>query len=48
VAQVLAETTEMGRTEQFAPVRLQAATPGHVTAMRITGVDGETLLAEAA
>ncbi len=46
VVQVLAETPEMGRTEQFAPVRLQAATPGQILPMRITGVAGETLLAE--
>jgi threonylcarbamoyladenosine tRNA methylthiotransferase MtaB len=47
-ANVLAEKPEMGRTEQFAQVRLTGAEPGRITRMRITGVEGDFLTAEAA
>jgi threonylcarbamoyladenosine tRNA methylthiotransferase MtaB len=46
---VLMETGDDGRTETFASARLtEARAPGSIVAARITGVDGETLIAEAA
>jgi threonylcarbamoyladenosine tRNA methylthiotransferase MtaB len=46
---VLMETSDDGRTETFASARMtEARAPGSIVAARITGVDGETLIAEAA
>ena len=46
---VLAETTDAGHSEHFAPVRLDApATPGRVIAARVRGVADGALLATAA
>ncbi|MCB1491056.1 MAG: radical SAM protein, partial [Rhodobiaceae bacterium] len=45
---VLAERGDSGLTETFVPVRLFEAEPGTVTPVRITGHDGQRLLAEAA
>jgi threonylcarbamoyladenosine tRNA methylthiotransferase MtaB len=43
---VLAESNDMGRTEQFTPVRLSAyAEPGTLTDVTIAGHDGKHLLA---
>jgi threonylcarbamoyladenosine tRNA methylthiotransferase MtaB len=42
---VLVETREMGRTEHFTPVRLQAAEAGVIVVVRIAGHDGRQLLA---
>ncbi|MBE9607509.1 tRNA (N(6)-L-threonylcarbamoyladenosine(37)-C(2))-methylthiotransferase MtaB [Acetobacteraceae bacterium H6797] len=50
VEQVLLEAGERGHTEQFAPVRLApdlAYKPGELRAMRITGIQAGSLLAEA-
>ncbi|HUA56730.1 MAG TPA: tRNA (N(6)-L-threonylcarbamoyladenosine(37)-C(2))-methylthiotransferase MtaB [Candidatus Sulfotelmatobacter sp.] len=45
---VLAEQADLGRAENFAPVRLQDATPGRIAAMRITGRHADALQAERA
>jgi threonylcarbamoyladenosine tRNA methylthiotransferase MtaB len=46
---LLMERADLGRTEGFAPTRLDTlAAPGSIVAARITGQDGQRLLAEAA
>ena len=45
---VLAEQPDLGRAENFAPVRLRDATPGRIAAMRITGRHADALQAERA
>src|SRR5690606_28061581 len=46
---LLMERSDLGRTEGFASVRLEgAATPGAIVAARITGHEGERLLAVSA
>jgi threonylcarbamoyladenosine tRNA methylthiotransferase MtaB len=43
---VLAEQPDLGRAENFAPVRLSDATPGRITSLRITARHADALAAE--
>ena len=45
---VLAEQPDLGRAENFAPVRLSDATPGRITTVRITARHADALAAETA
>jgi threonylcarbamoyladenosine tRNA methylthiotransferase MtaB len=45
---VLVERGGLGRTEAFTPVRVPGRTPGTILRLRVTGHDGEALIAEAA
>jgi threonylcarbamoyladenosine tRNA methylthiotransferase MtaB len=49
LATVLVEKPGLGRTERFAPTRLDGdAAPGALVPVRVSGVDGDTLVGEAA
>jgi len=43
---VLVEKPDLGRAENFAPVRLQDGTPGEIVPVRITGSDGTHLIGQ--
>jgi threonylcarbamoyladenosine tRNA methylthiotransferase MtaB len=43
VESVLVERADMGRTEQFLPVRLSSARPGEIMAIEIAGADASGL-----
>lgn len=45
-AQVLVESDGAGFSEHYLPVRIPGATAGRIVSVRITGLDGDTLLSE--
>jgi threonylcarbamoyladenosine tRNA methylthiotransferase MtaB len=47
-ATVLVEKPGLGRTERFAPIRIDETAPGALVPVRVSGVDGETLVGEPA